>query len=83
MWEISESDSKFLYGVHWCHQKLLDLRLGNIVHLYTWHYSLKKLALGTSHCQACGMHFYKHAPIFFPSMTNETSIRNEQFTVII
>jgi hypothetical protein len=46
VWEISEDDIRFLCAMNQCHQKILGLRVGNIVHLGIWHFSLEVPALG-------------------------------------
>ena len=44
-WKISESDTKFVYD-ELLPLKILGIRLGSIVHLNTWRYPIKVLALG-------------------------------------
>ena len=85
MWEINECDTKFLYTVDKCHQKSLDLRIGSIVHLGTWHYSLKVpaldmkvSALGTSTYKYVARDNHKHTLIFLKSMVNEHRIHRSQ-----
>ena len=78
MWEINECDTKFLYTVDKCHQKSLDLGLGSIVHLGTWHYSLKVPALDTSTYKYVARDNHKHTFIFLKSMVNEHRIHRSQ-----
>ena len=68
-----------------CHQKILDLRLGSIVHLDTWHYVITK-CIGTWHYSPTSMHVahanHKHALIFLKSIINEHKIyRSYEFNV--